>query len=223
MISIGGGLEIGWLPLIIRGSRRPDFKEGQKAHLVAANHVELLEQKNEPVTRAEGDVHPEGNPHFMLSPLKSVEIAKVIAAKLIDLDPKNKKLYKYNLHIFENKIKSLREDLLKKITKDTKVVSYHKTLTYFYNEFGIINIDVLEPKPGIPPTASHILKLIKKIKEQKVKKVIVENYFDSAVAKRIKKEISSLQIYTVPVAVEGDKNVSSIYKLYTTLGKVLSQ
>ncbi len=106
------------------------------------------------------------------------------------------------------------------IKKGIKVVTYHKTLTYFYHFLGIQNEDFLEPKPGIPPTASHVMKLIKRVKTESIQHILVENYFDYTVAERIKKDIPTLKIHKVPVAVDGEKELSNLIKLYERLGSV---
>ena len=217
LVSVGGGLEGGWLPLVIRGSRNPKLRVGQSRHLVAAAFVELLEQNPETISRSQGDVHPEGNPHFMLSPTKSVEVAKGISDKLLELDSKNSDFYQKNLKTYSETMDRKFMEWRKRIPRNLKVITYHKTLTYFYEDFGITNVDVLEPKPGIPPSASHVLKLISTMKKLKIKKIIVENYFDSSVAKRIKREIPDVKIEVVPVGVGGEEGVNSLFDLYDHL------
>jgi zinc/manganese transport system substrate-binding protein len=223
LINIGAGLEQGWLPLIIRGSRNPDLREGQKGRLEAADHVKMIGTTKEKVTRADGDVHPEGNPHFLLSPSKGVEIARAIYNRLKQLDPKNYGHYQNNLEIYSKKINKKKEIWKQKLKPGLKVISYHKTLSYFYHDFNITNVDVLEPKPGIPPTVSHILKIINKVKKNNIKKIIVENYFDDSVAKRVQKASQGVVVHTVPVAVNGAEGIKSIYDLYDHLVKVLGE
>ena len=219
LISIGAGLEVGWLPLIIQGSRNPKVREGQVRHLVASEFIDLLDSNPVDTSRSQGDVHPEGNPHFMLAPSQSIKVGKAIMDRLVLIDVKNQSTYKNNFLTFKNQV--LEKSKLWKHIKDKKikVVSYHKTLSYFYEEFGIQNIDVLEPKPGIPPSASHIIGLINKMKKENVKKIIVENYFDETVAKRIQREIPGIIIEIVPVAVEGSKSVDDLFDLYSYLIK----
>jgi zinc/manganese transport system substrate-binding protein len=223
LINIGAGLEEGWLPLIIRGSRNPDLREGQKGRLEAADHVRMIGTTNEQVSRADGDVHPEGNPHFLLSPSKSVDVSKAISKRLQELDPDNKAMYQKNFDHYSKKINEQKKIWKNKIKSGKNVVSYHKTLTYFYEEFGIINIDVLEPKPGIPPSASHILKIIKKVKSNNIDKIIVENYFDDIVAKRVQKEVKGVKIHTVPVAVGGEEKILTLFDLYAHLAKEIGE
>lgn len=223
LISVGAGLEEGWLPLIVRGSRNPKLLPNREGRLVAANYVEMLDiPKPDEVTRAKGDVHPEGNPHFMLGPSRAIVVANAIKDKLTKIDPENKDYYIEKAKLFQKIIEKLKSDLSSKIKKNLKVITYHKTLTYFYDEFGVKNVDVLEPKPGIPPSASHVLGLIKRIKDESIKYIVVENYFDTSVAKRIKKEIPSVKILQVPVAVKGADNINSLTELYSTLVKGLT-
>lgn len=219
LVSVGGGLEVGWLPLVIRGSRNPKLREGEARHLIASTLVTLLEQNPETISRSQGDVHPEGNPHFMLGPRESVKVAKGLKEKLSELDSENSDFYQKNFETYANSIDSKLIEWQKKVAVDLKVITYHKTLSYFYRNFGITNVDVLEPKPGIPPSASHVLKLIATMKKLKIKKIVVENYFDTSVAKRIQKEIPDVEIVVVPVGVGGEKGIGSLFDLYDLLVK----
>ena len=223
LVSVGLGLEEGWLPLIVRGSRNPNLRIGRKGRLVASEFVELLEvhgSHTHRVSRSEGDVHPDGNPHFMLGPEQAIKVGNALVGRLSFFDPKNKKYYKDRFLSFEKRVNELAVKLKAKIKKGIKVVTYHKTLTYFYDFLGIQNEDFLEPKPGIPPTASHVMNLIKKIKTDKIEHILVENYFDYTVAERIKKDVPKLKIHKVPVAVDGEKGIDTLIKLYERIGSV---
>ena len=155
----------------------------------------------------------------MISPIESVNVARVIAQKLSLLDPSNKVYYEKNLNDYRDLINKKMIEWKKEIGVGLKVVTYHRTLSYFYRDFGITNVDVLEPKPGVPPSASHIIQLIKKMKEKNVEKIIVENYFNDAVALRIKKDIPGVSISVVPVAVGGREGINSLVELYSFLVK----
>lgn len=223
LLSVGASLEVGWLPLIIRGSRNPELKEGAKRHFIATNYIDLADKITGTISRSQGDVHPEGNPHILLSPSNAIKVASALKEKLSELDSKNSGVYEQNFKRFSKSISEFIQNAKKVIPNGLKVVSYHQTLTYFYKEFGINNVDVLEPKPGVPPSAAHVIKLIKLIKEQKIKKIIVENYFDETVAKRIKKDVPEVKIYVVPVAVGGVKTVNSLLDLYNHLKTVMEK
>lgn len=223
LISVGAGLETGWLPLVVRGSRNPKLRIGNQGRLEAASVVSLKQEHKGKISRAQGDVHPEGNPHFMLSPSKSIEVAKAIRDRLILLDLENKKIFEENFKQFESQMKSKIKELKSNIKSGTHIITYHRTLTYFLDEFGIHIKNVLEPKPGIPPTASHIIKVINEMKAEGIKTILIENYFDASVAKRIKSSIKDVRIVIVPVAVEGSDSARDLFSLYDVLAKALKE
>ncbi|MFG1501342.1 metal ABC transporter substrate-binding protein [Halobacteriovorax sp. XZX-3] len=221
LISIGAGLEVGWLPLVVRGSRNPKVRIGQEGRLEAYALVKLTDEVKGKLTRAHGDVHPEGNPHFMLSPSKALEVAKGVRDRFIKLDESNRQAYENNYIAYEKRTKELIKDLSAKIKKGTKIITFHRTLTYFLDEFGIQVQNVLEPKPGIPPTASHIISVIEQMKKEGIRHILVENYFDDSVAKRISKSIKNVKINNVAVAVDGSSQVKDIFSLYESLALAL--
>ncbi|MFG1492902.1 metal ABC transporter substrate-binding protein [Halobacteriovorax sp. ZH4_bin.1] len=221
LISIGAGLEVGWLPLVVRGGRNPKLRIGQAGRLEAYTLVSLTDEVKGKLTRAHGDVHPEGNPHFMLSPSKALLVAQGVRDRLIQLDSENKKKYESNYKAYEKRTQETIRALRAKIQKGTKIITYHRTLTYFLDEFGIHVQNVLEPKPGIPPTASHIIAVIKEMKKEGIRHILVENYFDDSVAKRIRTTIKDVKIRNVPVAVDGSPEARDLFSLYNILAKAL--
>jgi zinc/manganese transport system substrate-binding protein len=221
LVSIGLELEIGWLPLVIRGARNPKLMNGNLGNLVIGDSVETLEKPIGELTRADGDVHPEGNPHILLDPLNGIKAAELIKNRLIQLDKKNTLLYESNFNKFSLVIEKKMLVWKKHIPKNLKVITYHKTLTYYYDRFNIINVDILEPKPGIPPTAKHVIGLMKKIRNDKIKLIIVENYFDPTVANKIAKDIASIVVKIVPVAVRGTEKIKTIIDLYDELANTV--
>ena len=223
LVQIGLGLEEGWLPLIIRGARNPKIRPGEKGHFFASVGVDLLEVSDEVVTRAKGDVHPEGNPHFMLDPIRASVVAEKLAKKLSSLDSKNTDFY------FEN-AKSFKKEMLKIVNagkriltnKNKKIITYHKTLNYFNERFSLKNLAYLEPKPGVPPTASHIIKVIKIAKNELPKHILIENYFDPSVGKRVINGLKKSELHIVPVAVEGRRDINNLKDLYISLLKTVA-
>jgi len=212
MISIGLDLEIGWLPLIMAGARNPDIISN---HLVAGNYVDTLEKPTGVVTRAMGDVHPQGNPHILLDPLNAVKVAEKIKDKLSLMDKENEAVYAKNFTDFSSLINKKMKEWEK--YKGIKVITYHPSLTYFYNRFKVTNVALLEPKPGIPPTASHILDVMRKARKDNVKLAVVENYFDSTVAERVAKDVHGMKVKSVPVSVGGADGINSLVDLYEHL------
>lgn len=219
VIAIGMDLEVGWLPSIIQGARNPKVVKGQKGYLEVGTLVNPLEVPTGDITRAQGDVHPFGNPHVWLDPIRAGEIASHIASKFAELDPEHASQFKANALSMQKRLQEKTKNWEARMehTQIKKVVTYHKTLSYFLERFHIQNQVFLEPKPGIPPTSGHIIKVIEAIKNQKIPLILVENYFDSSVTKKIKEDIPTIRIETVAVSVNGAPELKNIDDLYESL------
>jgi zinc/manganese transport system substrate-binding protein len=219
VVAVGLGLEVGWLPNIISGSRNPRVAPGQPGYLEAGALVEPLERATGPVARDQGDVHPEGNPHITLDPVRAGKIAVGIAERLSTLDPLRAAVYRERAHKLNERLatKSLDWQKRLKATGVTKVVTYHKTFNYFLDRYGIAPAAYLEPLPGIPPTAKHIVGVIKTVKDDRIGLIMVESYFDPNVARRIQHDVKSVRIVSVPVAVGADEDVATLDGLYERL------
>ncbi len=223
LISIGLELEIGWIPSLVQGARNPKVKSGEKGFLEVGHLVEPLEIPTAKVTRAEGDVHPAGNPHVTLDPIRAGKIAILIADRLAELDPAHAAEFAKRGSAFAEQMKTKTEAWKKRIVNSgvKKIVTYHKTLTYFFDRFGLENPAILEPKPGIPPTSGHIIEVIQLMKQQKVPLVMVENFFDASVTKKITDEVPGSRAVSVAVAVGGAANVNTLDQLYEQLVKAV--
>jgi len=223
VISTGMELEIGWLPSILAGARNPKVNMGERGNLEVGPSVEPLEVPTGNISRSDGDVHPAGNPHVTLDPIRAGEIAVIIAKRLGELDPTNAEKFERNAKAMQARLVEKTKSWTDRLKKSgvTKIVTYHKTLTYFLDRFKIENPAILEPKPGIPPTSGHIIDVIKIMKDQKIPLVLVENYFDATVTNKMKQEIPSLRAVSIPVAVEGAQGVNKIDDLYETIVKAI--
>ena len=219
MISIGLDLEIGWLPSILNGARNPNIVTGSQGFLEVGPLVNPLEVITGNITRSEGDVHPFGNPHVTLDPIRCGEIAVLIAERMGKLDPPHAAKFMQNAKGLQARMAEKTKLWQARITKSgiTKVVSYHKTLTYFFDRFHLENPAILEPKPGIPPTSGHIIDVINLMKEQNVRLILVENYFDPTVTNKIKQELPMIRAVTTPVAVDGAAQIKTIDDLFENL------
>lgn len=221
LVANGLDLEVGWLPPVLQGARNNNIAPGKKGYIELGALVSPLELPHAGTSRADGDVHPFGNPHFTLDPIRVGEAAIKLADKLSELDPEHRKAYIENAQLFQKELEEKTKHWSERIKKTghTQAISYHKTLTYFFHRFGIKNTMQLEPKPGVPPTSTHIMEVMKTMKDQKVSLVLVENYFDATVANKIKQEISSAKILSVPVSVEGESGLSKNMDVYETIVK----
>src|SRR5205814_6255771 len=170
LIDGGAELELGWLPPLLQNARNPKIEVGKPGRIQASRGIRLM---NVPanVTRAAGDVHALGNPHFTIDPIIAKGIAKHIAQSFSALDPANAAFYETNYKKFEATINAKLQEWGAAMlpVKGQSVVAYHDSWPYFAHRFGL-NIDVfLEPKPGIPPSPSHLAEVIAQMKAQHIK------------------------------------------------------
>lgn len=219
VVSVGLELEIGYLPPILQGARNPKVMPGSRGYLEAGSLIDPLEVPHGKVSRAEGDIHPLGNPHFMLDPIRAGEVAVGIAERMGEIDPSHAAQFKSKAQAIQSRLKAAVPKWQARIEKSgvKKIITYHKTLTYFLDRFHVQNPAILEPKPGIPPTAGHTLDVIGTIQSEKVPLILVENYFDPSVTNRIKESVPSVRVEVVPVSVEGAPGIKTVDDLFEKL------
>ncbi len=219
VISVGLDLEVGWLPGILRGARNPRVIPGGKGYLEVGPLASPLEVATGKVTRAEGDVHPLGNPHVNLDPIRMGGIALKIAERLSELEPARAGEFEKNAKAFQTRMEAKTRIWGDRIAKSgvQEVVTYHRTLSYFLERFGLRHAGELEPKPGIPPTSGHIIEIIELIRKRKIPLILVENYFDPTVTIKIRQAVPGVRSVVVPVAVEGESGTSTTDELIERL------
>jgi zinc/manganese transport system substrate-binding protein len=180
LIVAGLELEIGYLPPLVDNARNDKIRPSGPAYLDASVGCEILERPTTQVTRAMGDVHPYGNPHYWLAPNNGRTIAKAIAAKLSELDPPGRAAFEKNLGDFEAKLTAAEARWAQRMAPyaGTKVVTYHNSWPNFARYFKLDVVGFLEPKPGIPPTPQHKLEIVNLMLKEKVPLILMEVYFD---------------------------------------------
>ncbi len=180
LIVAGLELEIGYLPPLLDQSRNEAVRPNGKGYLDASVGCDIMEKPTEKVTRAMGDVHPYGNPHYWLDPQNGRVIARAIAAKLEALDPAGAETYRKNLQAFEARLTEAEARWARAMAPyaGAKVVTYHRSWPNFAKAFKLDVVGYLEPKPGIPPTPQHKLEIINLMISQKVPIIVMEVYFD---------------------------------------------
>jgi zinc/manganese transport system substrate-binding protein len=186
LIDGGAELELGWLPPLLQNARNPKIEVGKPGRVQASEGVRLMNVPTN-VTRAAGDVHALGNPHFMTDPIIAKTVAQHIAQSFAAVDAPNAALYDANYKKFEAEINAKLQEWGTAMLpfKGQSVVAYHDSWVYFAHRFGL-NIDLfLEPKPGIPPSPSHLAEVIDKMKAQKIKAIIVEPFHDRKIAEKV--------------------------------------
>jgi zinc/manganese transport system substrate-binding protein len=186
LIDGGAELEIGWLPPLLQNARNPKIEVGKPGRVQASQGVRLMNVPGN-VTRAAGDVHALGNPHFVVDPIIAKTVALHIAQAFSAVDATNAAAYDANYKKFEAAINTKLQEWGAAMLpfKGQNVVAYHDSWPYFAHRFGV-NIDTfLEPKPGIPPSPSHLAEVIEKMKAQKIKAIIIEPFHDRKIAEKV--------------------------------------
>lgn len=225
LVEGGAELEIGWLPPLLAGARNDKIQSGQPGRILCNEGVSMLEVPSQ-MTRAEGDIHPLGNPHFVVDPVN----AKIIAAHLADafakLDSSNAEAYRANAQKFTAALDAKLAEWTAKLApfKGAKVVSYHKSWPYFAERFGL-ELDIfLEPKPGIPPSPSHLASVIAKMKEEKARVIIVDPYLNRKTAETVARSTDAtvVDVAQMPGGVKGtDSYIALEDYLVNSIAKAL--
>lgn len=186
LIEGGAELEVGWLPPLVRGARNRKIGHGAPGRIEAAEGLQLLGIPDK-LDRSQGDIHASGNPHFMVDPVRAGLVAERVAAIFAKLDPKAASRYRANLVSFKDRLDGRIVKWKSQLApyKGTSIVAYHDSWIYFAARFGLKLELYLEPKPGIPPSPSHLARLAVQMKEQDVKAVLVEPYVNRKTAGRV--------------------------------------
>lgn len=215
LIVVGLQLEIGWLPPLITQSGNPRIQVGAPGYLDASQFAEILEIPQGVVTRAMGDVHPLGNPHYWLDPDNGRRVAKGIAGKLAELDPADGTYFEERFQDFDKRLTAAEQkwDAEMAPYHGRKLVTYHNSFTNFAKHFQSVVIGYVEPRPGIPPTPSHTLELIGLMKRENCKLILVEPYFDLKTPNSIAAATGAKVLVYLP-SVGGEKQVTNYFQLF---------
>ena len=215
LILVGLDLEIGWLPPLITQSGNARIQRGGNGYLDASQFAEILEIPQGTVTRAEGDVHPLGNPHYWLDPDNGRRIAKGIAGKLSELDPGDTAYFQQREQDFEKRLVEADKRWLAEMApyRGRKVVTYHRSWPNFAKHFGIDVVGYIEPRPGIPPTPSHTIELVNMMKRENVKIELIEPYFDLKTPNSIASMTGAKVVVMMP-SVGGKPEITDYFKLF---------
>ncbi len=219
LVSNGLALESGWLPNLVLGSRNPKINALKPGSLELGQFVKPIDSLPVTATRALGHVHPEGNPHFMLDPIITAELGLKVAERVSELDPENKSFYQSQAQKYQQRINALYLNWKSRIqkTKIKSVITYHASLNYFLKSMGLTAPLFLEAKPGVPPSAQHLLKLIDLMKIETLQIILVDNYFDMKVAEKVAAQVPGARIRSVGIAVQSEPNLSSLEDVFEQL------
>ncbi len=215
LLSVGLQLEIGWLPPLITQCGNPRIQPGAPGYLEAAQFAEILEIPTTMVTRAQGDVHPLGNPHFWLDPDNGRRVARGLVAKFSQMMPGDAAYFQQRYQNFDQRLTTAEKawDEKMKPFRGAKVVTYHRSWPNLTKRFGLNVVDYVEPRAGIPPSPSHLVDLIATMKREGVKVILVEPYFDLKTPNSVALQTGAQVVVLLP-SVGGEKEVTDYFKLF---------
>jgi len=215
LIVVGLELEIGWLPPLISQSTNPRIQVGAPGYFDASRYAKILEIPTGAVTRAEGDVHPQGNPHYWLNPENGLRIAKAIADKFTEMRPGDAAYFAARYAAFEQKLKQADQQWQAQMKPyaGRKIVTYHRSWPNFAEHFRLDVVGYVEPRPGIPPSPQHTVELIGQMKRDNIKVIVVEPYFDLKTPNAIARETGGQVVVLMP-SVGGEKEITDYFKLF---------
>lgn len=215
LIVAGLELEIGYLPPLIDQSRNDKIHPGNPGYLDASVGCDILQRPTTQVTRAMGDVHPYGNPHYWTDPENGRVVARAIAARLSQLDAAGAATYQKNLAAFEGKLTQKEAEWRGKMAPyaGTKIVTFHDSWPNFAKAFKLNIVGQVEPKPGIPPSPTHTLEIVNLIQAQKVPAILVEPYFDKKTPNYIAGKTGAAVVTFFP-SVGGTPAITDYFSLF---------
>jgi zinc/manganese transport system substrate-binding protein len=212
---VGLDLEIGWMPLLLDGARNPKIRLGGTGYVDASKAIPVLDVPGGAIDRSQGDVHPLGNPHYWLEPENGKRIARLFEQRFSQLDPKHAADYAGNSKRFVDSVDALGRDLRGTLAaiKGKPIVAWHTSWRYFAEYTGANIVGFMEPKPGVPPSPSHLVGVVQVMKRTGAKVILMEPFYDRKVAEFVVKNVPGSRVLVLPPSVGGVPGVDSYLQL----------
>ena len=213
---VGLDLEIGWMPLLLDGARNPRVRPGGSGYVDVSKAIPVLDVPQGNVDRSMGDVHPLGNPHYWLDPENGRRIARLFKDKFSQLDRKNEDRYEANEKAFEARLSTAEKSWAPYLAqiRGKPVIAYHTSWRYFAEYTGMKIVAYMEPKPGVPPSPSHVYEVSRDAKQAGAKVVIQEPFYDRKMSDLVARNLGGA-VLVVPPSVGGTKDVPDYITLMT--------
>jgi ABC-type Zn uptake system ZnuABC Zn-binding protein ZnuA len=210
---VGLDLEIGWMPTLLDAARNPRINRGGRGNVDASRVIPVLDV-NPNADRSQGDVHPRGNPHYWLHPENGKRIARLFRDKFSELDPPGVREYNASTSRFEARIDSTVKALAPQLAaiRGKPVVAYHTSWRYLQEFTGMNIVGFVEPKPGVPPSPSHIASLIQQMKRTGAKVIIMEPFYDQKMPQFVARNVDG-KVLVLPSSVEGVRGIDDYFEL----------
>jgi zinc/manganese transport system substrate-binding protein len=187
LVYVGLDLEVGWLPPLVQQSRNGRIQRGQAGNIDASSSIRPEDVPAVPSDqlRSMGDIHPLGNPHYWIPPKNARAVARLIATRLTALDAAGAATYQAALAKFEARLAAKEKEWEAGAAslRGTRIVTFHKSWSYVARWLGLQEVGTIEPKPGVPPAASHTAQLVELMKNSGVKLVVVESFYPNTMAR----------------------------------------
>jgi zinc/manganese transport system substrate-binding protein len=215
-----------WVEVAVQSSNNANIVRGGRGRIEIARGIPLLEVPSMRVDRSMGDVHPLGNPHFSLDPGLAPAITQNIVEGLVRVAPQHRAIFERNRAAFLTRLdeQMARWTKLMEPVKGAKVVVFHPVYIYLLTRFGLSQAGALEDRPGIPPSPQHLVNIIRQMKEENIKAILVEPWNDVKLANRVAEEAGA-KAYVMASAVGAvkgaDNYIAAIDYNVTTLAKAL--
>ena len=223
VICTGAELEVGWLPLLQTQSGNPKIQAGQPGYFEAARYVTMLEVPQR-VDRAQGDVHPGGNPHIQLNPYNIEKIAIALGERMAQIDSSEASIYQGRTKRFVERWRQATSGWEKRgaALKGMPIVVHHRNFSYLNDWLGLREVGELEPKPGLPPTTSHLSELLARLAKEPAKAVVLTAYQDPQAAEWLSTR-TRIPVVMLPFTVGGSDQARDLFTLYDdTLSRLLA-
>ena len=214
VVCTGADLEVGWLPLLLRSGGNAKIQAGQPGYFMAADYVIKLDVPTR-LDRAEGDVHPYGNPHVHLDPRNLVRIGKALGERLARIDMAQASYYQGRTQDFLSRMEKAipQWEALAGPLRGMQVVAHHKDQSYLFRWLGLTEASNLEPKPGIPPSAAYLSELLERMKSQPAQLIARSAYTDPKPAEWLSSR-AHLPVVVLPYTVGGTPEAGDLFGLF---------
>jgi ABC-type Zn uptake system ZnuABC Zn-binding protein ZnuA len=211
---VGLDLEIGWMPLLLQGARNSRIQQGGSGYFDASRYIDVLDVPTRNVDRSQGDVHPLGNPHYWLDPENGRRIARAFRDRFAQLDPANAEVYDRNAQAFEVRLDAAERawSPLKARIQGQPVVAWHTSWRYFAQYVGMDIVAFMEPKPGVPPSPSHLASVIETVRRTGAKVIVMEPFYDRKLADVVANQTGA-KVLILPPSVGGVRGVDDYIAL----------
>jgi len=224
LLTMGLDYEVGWLPTLVRGARNPAVQRGAPGYIDCSTMIGVLDVPAGKVDRSMGDIHPGGNPHFTLDPHNGVRIARALAQRFGQLDPEGRDGYLRNAEAFAHALEAriVGWEKIAAGRRGAAVVAYHKSFVYLTTWLGLEEVDWLEPKPGIPPTPSHVAEVVGRMRQRHVRVILQERWYPSSTAQVVASQTGAHLVLIAGMTADGESYADHIDAVVHAIAGALS-